>query len=406
MTTGITYKFGSTLCGVSALALLLGGCASLGGGSNDKNRSKYPSAKLSGRVQLDYSSANAKRSNVKYDDVELRRARLGLGGKLSKRVSYDLSGSIDDAGDIGLVGATIGWEPKGTDLEFTVGQFKTPMSLDETTSSKYISTLERASFTSAIEISRRLGVGVTHSGKRHTISAGVFGGNIETQPFASGRAIAARATYTPIAKKKQTLHLGGSFRHRTNNKDEGQIRYRQRPYAHVAERIISTGRIADSDTSIVGEAAYLRNNLWVAGEYNITNANCTGCRSNPSFKGYYAETGIVVGGRKTYKNGSFGRPKVDKPVSKGGYGAFAVVARYDELDLNNKDVDGGDMKNVILGADWWPTDRVRIGANYFSSKSNLGESGSGIGVDFNDLRRSNVSGESVNGTTIRVQYDF
>ncbi len=405
----------STIAIMLAFGIVGSGCASMNKitsldaprtkSKTDKKKS-YLTAKIKGRVMVDYANTHAKNANFDMDEVELRRAYLGVGGKVGKRISYGLSGSISDTGDIGLVGATIDWKPKGTNLKFRAGQFKTPMSLDESTSSKYTSTFERAAFTDAVEINRRLGIGFYHTGKRHSLAAGVFGGNIEHQPFASGMAYAARATYNPIKKKRQTVHLGASVRHRTDNKDEGLIRYRQRPYTHVADRIISTGRIAESDVVVGAEAAIINKNFWAAGEYSATYANCSTCASDPNFDGYYAEAGMFFGGRKRYSGGSFDRPEVNKPINKGGLGAFSVVARYDNINLDDGSFRGGDLGTTIVGADWYPTDHTRFGINYFNGNAGLGTSGSGLGTEFNNLRLSGVTSEKVNGFIVRAQYDF
>ncbi len=410
---------------ISAIIILTGmaisGCTSIGkitnmgvpGASSKKDKKankgkKKPflTAGISGRVMVDYTKARADNADFDINGFELRRADLGVDGRLGKRVRYEISGRVLDTGSVGLLDANIEWRPKGTDLRFRAGQFKTPMSLDETTSSRFTSTLERAAFTDAVDIGRRLGVGVSHTGKKHSFSAGVFGGEIEHQPFTSGIAYAARATYTPIKKKRQIVHIGTSVRYSTDNKDQGQIRYRQRPYTHIADRIISTGRIAESDLVVGTEAAIIKNKFWAAGEYSAIYASCSTCANNPNFNGYYAEAGMFFGGRKTYGGGRFGRPRVYKPINKGGIGAFSVVARYDKLDLNDGDLRGGDLGTAIIGADWYPTRNTRLGINYFNGNANLGNQGSGLGVEFDNLRRSGVTSEKVNGFVIRAQYDF
>ncbi len=59
-----------------------------------------------------------------------------------------------------------------------------------------------------------------------------------------------------------------------------------------------------------------------------------------------------------------------------------------------------------MGADWYPTDHTRFGINYFNGNAGLGNRGSGLGTEFNDLRRSGVTSEKVDGFIIRAQYDF
>ena len=376
--------------------------------SKTKTAKKNPfiTAKVSGRVMIDYTNARAKKSDLDITDFDVRRIYYGVSGKIGKEFSYSTSGSISDAADIGLVGATLDWKPRDSKIKVRVGQFKTPMSLDESTSSKYTSVYERAAFTDAVEINRRLGVAVYHSGKKHTFAAGAFGGNIEHQPFSSGTAVAVRGTYALVNKNDKTLHLGASIRYRTDNKDEGDIRYRQRPYAHISDRILSTGRIAKSDVVIGSEAAFIHKSFWMAGEYTLTNANCSSCKNDPNFDGYYMEAGMFFGGRKTYGGGSFGRPKVYKPVGKGGRGALSIVARYDSIDLSDRKEDGGKLGTTILGLDWYPTSHTRLGVNYFNADATFGDRSSGLGKVFNNLRKSGVPGETVEGVTFRVQYDF
>jgi phosphate-selective porin OprO/OprP len=48
------------------------------------------------------------------------------------------------------------------------------------------------------------------------------------------------------------------------------------------------------------------------------------------------------------KNGAnFGEIKIKKPVSEGGFGAFALVARYSALDLNSGPYSGTGLANLL-----------------------------------------------------------
>jgi len=182
--------------------------------------------------------------------------------------------------------------------------------------------------------------------------------------------------------------LGASFRHRNQGEDQSDLRYRQRPFTHVTgDRIINTTRFADSDTFYGVEGAVIKDNLWVAGEYASLNANGSDTNEDADFSGFYAEAGLFFGGKKTYKGGKFNRPKVDNPVGSGGYGAVSVVARYDNVDLEDG-VHLGQLETFVLGADWWPTKQTRIGINYFNADAENGNADSG------------------NGFVGRVQFDF
>jgi len=179
-----------------------------------------------------------------------------------------------------------------------------PNSLDEQTSSRFISTLERAAFTDAFEFNRRLGVSLNTKGDNYTFSAGVFGDNLNDGSQQQGYALAARGTFNPIKTDDVLVHLGASVRYRNIGDTQSDLRYRQRPVSHIPSRIISTGHIADSDVFVGAEAAAIVKNFWVAGEYGVTIADCVvaaGCTDDPSLHGAYGEAGIIFGGKRGYQ---------------------------------------------------------------------------------------------------------
>ena len=203
-----------------------------------------------------------------------------------------------------------------------------------------------------------------------------------------------------------TVHLGASTRYR-NQKEDSDIRYRQRPYTHIPGRIISTGSFAGKDMFYGVEAGVISGGLFATGEYGITNADNAGVGDNADFSGGYAEAGVFFGGHKTYKGGKYNRPVVDNPVTDGGYGAVALVARYDTLDLANNAVNGGQLDSIVIGADWYPVKNARIGINYFNADADLGTSTSGLDAEFAALVSAHaVTTETVNGFVARLGFDF
>ena len=244
-----------------------------------------------------------------------------------------------------------------------------------------MSTLERSAFTDAFALNRRLGVSVGTSGSNYSLNVGAYTTNVnEPTGGDEGHAFAARGTYNPIKTDETIVHLGASWRYRSTGEDGSDFRYRQRPYTHVAaSRIVDTGRFADSDNLYIGEALVMHKNIWAAGEYAALSANGSGINEDADFSGGYAEAGIMFGGKRTYKGAKYNRPVVDSPLGDGGMGALALVARYDTLDLDDGPYTG-QLDTVVLGADWWPTDHVRIGLNYFDVDAEDGSSESGSGL--------------------------
>ncbi|NNC38818.1 MAG: hypothetical protein EX271_05875 [Acidimicrobiales bacterium] len=362
--------------------------------------------KFGGRIQIDHAIIDSDVAGLDYSDTELRRARLNVSGNVTKGLKYKVELNTNSSERVNFEDAYLEWKPDGSNWKFKAGQFKTPNSLDEQTSSRFISTLERAAFTDAFEFNRRIGASVSTSGSNYTFTAGAFGDNLLNFNDQQSTAFAARGTFNPVKTDDTLVHLGASVRYRDQKDDASDLRYRQRPFTHIPSRIISTGRIAQSDMFYGAEAAAIYKNLWVSGEYGITDANCDACASDPSLNGGYIEAGVFLNGKKTYKGGKFNRPKVDSSLTNGGIGAISLVARYDTIDLADTSVNGGDLDSKIIGIDWWPTKNTRVGINYFDSSANLGTSTSGLDSDFAALVVAGAPKESVSGFVARVQYDF
>jgi phosphate-selective porin OprO/OprP len=339
---------------------------------------------VGGRFMLDYTIADLSNPDSEIKDEEIRRFRVNASGKLGKNLKYKVETTIDTDDDkLVFEDALIEYKPGGGAWKIKAGQQKTTVSLDEQTSSRFISTLERSAFTDAFGFSRRLGVTASTSGDNYSFSAGIFTSNLEGSGGGSpdrGKAASARVTYNPVKSEDMTVHLGASWRYREKGEDSSNLRYRQRPYTHVApSRIVDTGRFAKSDNTFGIEAAATTGKLWAAGEASILSANGADANADANFGGYYGEVGMFFGGKKVYKGGKFNRPEVDKPFGQGGYGAVSLVARYDSVDLQDE-VYTGKLDTVVLGADWWPTGKTRFGINYFNADAENGSADKGEGV--------------------------
>lgn len=363
--------------------------------------------KISGRVMLDYNLADADTADLDVSSGEARRIRLGVSGNFSDSIGYKAELNTDSSGEVSATDVYLdfkfaqGWKVRA-------GQMKTPNSLDELTSSRFISTHERGAFTDAFGLDRRLGVMAMNSGDQHTFSVGVFGENLDAGAADGGTAIAARGTYAFDLGEDDLIHVGGSVRYREQGDDSGLIRYRQRPYAHIPGRAISTGSIADSDTFVGLEAAAVISRFWAAAEIAQTNADCALCTGGEmKLQGHYLEAGVFLNGRRAYSGGKFDRPDVDKALGEdGGFGALALVARVDSIDQNADGVDGGELDTLVIGADWWPTDRVRLGINAFWSEVSLGTSTSGLDPAFASQVLLGTQSDDVSGAVVRLQFDY
>jgi phosphate-selective porin OprO/OprP len=63
---------------------------------------------------------------------------------------------------------------------------------------------------------------------------------------------------------------------------------------------------------------------------------------------------------------AFEEIKILNPVSKGGWGAWEVGARYSQLNLNDSGILGGRQEDITVGLNWYPQKGFRLMANWIN----------------------------------------
>jgi phosphate-selective porin OprO/OprP len=304
---------------------------------------------------------------------------LYFSGLIYDNVEYKLQ--LDFAGgDADLKDAYLGLTdfPLG---KLRMGHFKEPFSLDELTSSKYITFLERA-LPNIFAPGRNTGFMLhnTYPEERMTTAIGVFrstddyGEDVDD----GGYNITGRVTALPIYKNKgaNLVHLGAAYSYR--NPDDS-IQYRQRPEAHLTDRFVDTGSFVGDQVDLVGlEAAWVNGPLSLQGEYMMADVDRLGGGSDVEFDGYYVQASyFLTGEHRSYKTseGAFSRVKPKKNYSAaGGPGAWEVKARYSRLDLSDQDITGGELDNISAGLNWYLNPNTKIMWDYVhADKDNIGE---------------------------------
>lgn len=291
---------------------------------------------------------------------EVRRARLGFEGDMPGGFGYKFE--VDFAGgDAELADAIITYGDGA--LKVAAGHHNTFQSLEELTSSRFSSFMERAAFTDAFGFERRVGLSAQYKTGIVLMQAGLFTDNSGDLP---GDAWSAdgRIVLMPKVGNAQ-LHLGASVHH-TDLPSGDEVRYRQRPLVHfTGDRFINTGSIdADSELGYGAEAAIISGPFHAVGEIFRQEVAVPGA-SNPGFTGGYAEAGFFLTGEsRGYKSGVFDRTKPANPVGKGGLGAFQVNVRYDYLDLSDDGIAGGTQDGYQASLIWIPTAYTRLTLNY------------------------------------------
>jgi len=330
------------------------------------------SIKLRGRVYYDMADIDwsSPYGGGQSERNEFRTARLGVQaehGDFKFVAEFDFSGPDTKPNDIYLNYAT----PVG---DIRVGHFKTMNSLDEQTSSRFTTFMERGLATDLFHLDRRIGASYTWTGNGIYASAGVFGGrmddNFSFSEADGSSAIAARLAWSG-EHDGMRVHLGASWRRL--DYDLG-TRLRTYPQAHLSNRFAAAdfrrgAALGEADRSdFTGlEAALVRGPLHVQGEY--ARLALEGPAGDPEFDSAYIQAGwLITGETRPYKasKAAFNRIRPDRDITEGGWGAFEVAARFDTADLGDADL--GDIRSTTLGLNWYPLDHARISANYVTAE--------------------------------------
>lgn len=345
-----------------------------------------PEFDVRGRAHLDFGLVDADENDEIGSGSNLRRARLGVKGKLNDTWSfiaeYDFSGDGSDAQDLYLSREL--WQGK-----VKIGNSKVPMGLNELTSSNNITFIERAAPSNLVSFGRRNGLSYERASGPLNFQVMAFTNNLNDdndgdEPLGLG----GRVVYNPSIGDGQMLHLGVSAAYEDLG-DLEQMRLRERPEARPnnGTRVIDTGTIegVESNIRFGFESAYQAGPFSAEAEYLYTELD-RNSGSNPEFSGFHLQASYVLTGEsRSYSGGKFGSVK---PSSSSG--AWEVAARFSTADLNDSGIIGGEMDNVTLGLNYYLTPNLRFMANLIHA----------------DVDQGRFGDEDINIAIFRTQYHF
>lgn len=357
-------------------------------GLNFESADKAFTANIGGRIHADYGFIDDEffegTGNEIGDGSKFRRARIGMEGTMFSDWFYGLEinyGGSD--GSTGFTDAVIGYQ--GFDsTKITLGRHKMPAGLEELTSSNRISTMERSSPTNTFALGRFNGLSVATKGTNWTATGGVWMGEGDGDADNIGKdsdgGYAGRITFAPIQEENTVFHLGASYSHIELEDDflngvNQTARLRQRPNNNFFDiRPVDIRYAGTEDAQTIGlESAFIKGPFSVQGEYFTRDLNRDEFKDADVDGWYVLGTLTLTGETRGYKEGKMRTISPKNPVGQGGFGAWELVARYDELDLfdrsayqDNTFVNELGTKSEIwtLGVNWYVNDNIRFMANY------------------------------------------
>jgi len=411
---------------------------------------------MDNRVQFDAGTYfNLKNGMLNEDNtptmkggVSLRRVRMAVKAMVNKNwygeVDLNFSNGVFELEDayiqyLGLKNFT-----------FVAGNFKEDFSMEETTTSRYTTFMERAMVVSTFAPGRHIGMmGQWQGVDWLRISAGVSWQLVDTwetrfnveEYNKVGKEMGANYTgkivWMPWASKEfYGLHIGYNASYRSARKTddnyidgdklvgrgyEGNYFSTRNATAISRLKFLSCEYYGVKYDILQGyELAGYKDGFRVNGELitntSVMDKNYAGATANADTKffwGYYVQASyLLFGGKQRY---DISQSEFTQPSRGRNWGDVEVMARFDYLHLNSKDIYGGSGQNIALGVVYHINNNVKMMLNYQISKNDKYANNKGkaaIGRDINGDYTSNPKlaytdfGVRFNTLQARIEIDF
>jgi len=338
-----------------------------GGHLKIKSADKEFEMKIGGRIMADYAFIDEDDFNGAGNHgnaSEIRRARLFAAGTVftdwQYKAQFEFAGNGTSIKDMYI--RYRGWNPAA----ITLGNQHVPFGLEQMTSSKYTTFIERSVASDAFSLGRKNGLRFASGGEHWSLSAmahltGIDNDNSDQdEDYGYG----FRATYAPIAEKTRSVHFGAAAHHQEYEKSGGVLKQLEiRPEVHSAGKLFSSFEDTVKSANTYGlELAGVYGPFSFQSEYARREYNAISASKDQSLDSWYAYASyFITGESRVYKakTGSFARVK---PINQ-RYGAWEVALRYSELDLEDNGLGTkGDVTS--LGLNWYATPTIRFMADY------------------------------------------
>lgn len=325
-----------------------------------------------GRVFLDASSTGGSGfANRNLSGTEVRSLRLGAEGAYG-RIGWNLEGDFADNG--------VSWKSAyasfahalfGRKSELTVGNRLNDRGIDGSSSTSNTPFQERNVVGTLVLPQRGLfGVGLTERvfGRSWHASLSVAGNDLDNAGDGNDSLTwAARAHWNPLKRERAVVHLGAwAFYEDIGAGSAGVVRASAIGGHFNDEVKLAPGSVvgAESGRGHGLELATVAGSFWGSGEWGRRRIEGLDRRGayTAGYDAYAVSAGwFLGGGAPAYvaDTGTWGRVKVERPVTAGGRGAWELKARYENADF--RDLPGGAAGHAwTFGANWYLNDYSRV----------------------------------------------
>ena len=346
------------------------------------------------------------------DGVNMRRGRLFAEGTIAKDFDYkfeiEFANGFSPAGlSVPAAAGTVSNSPGPTDAwmqwksipvlgTLRVGNQKEPFSLEHLENYRLLGFMERsylfdAGQATAFNNGFSPGVSLfnTWAEDRVYTAGGFFKNESDLIGFGQNDgnyAATGRVGFLPVYRPDDPCvwYVGGAASHRDPVGGAVQVRIRNDvrngPFP-LLNLLANTGTITASSQTLYNlETAVAYGSFWAQGEYlvNLVNDARTSAAGpdlgTARFQGFYAASGVLLTGEsRTWnpKSATWNRivPRHnlgfgDECGGGGGVGAVELASRYSQFDASDKGIDGGRLRAVTVGLNWYWNPNMKMQFNY------------------------------------------
>jgi phosphate-selective porin OprO/OprP len=381
------------------------------------------------RIYLDGAAYFGDNKNIG-NGVNVRRMRFAmktiLWGHWGGEIDFDFAYNEVDIKDayVRYIGTKM-WQVKA-------GNFKEPFSMETTTTSRYLTFMERPVI-SKLAPSRHLGVSYRKWGLRYYFEAGLFSSKIANDLMQSqnkkggtnaGWSATGRFAFATIKRNNEVLHVGIAGSYRTPKIPEYGDPVNSFRFSNRAETSINRKKYVDTDwieyskhMTLLGlELAYAYKNFRVQGEYmrgkvSRDSTKVPAGEDKAVVKGLYGIFSWLINNADYYYN--MEEAEFSQINFRNNHkGAFELAFRYSYADANTfkKGVDipyiqGGACSVYSIGLNYYFNYNVKIMLNYNIVNNDRWADGKGK-YDTYKTNPTGKGGIDFNILQARVEIDF
>ncbi|MBV1876031.1 MAG: porin [Pseudomonadales bacterium] len=368
------------------------------GGLKIYTADKAFSFKLGGRVQWDFDVYDGALTadNDRRSGGDLRRARIELGGTFYTDWRYVFTVNLGQANSSGKTNfSSVGISYHGWDWgSVFVGRTKEPFGLEELTSSKSITSIERAYWVEATDVDSQPNYGIrvdgfSDFGLGWSAAINNPSGGPKDDSGQENFAFTGRLFYAPIAEPGHTLHFGAAFTDRGID-DPVELNGFKLDIAEHGGKLDSRKLLLDEDRQWQLEAVMIRGQVSLQGEYFHRHLGGAAGGPDGDVDGYYIQLAYTLTGEsRGYKN----KVGYIDSIKPGAGGAWEVVLKYDYIEFDQDGFDTEEVSGVLIGTNYYPNRNMKIMLNY-------------IAVDSRDLASTADGDSDADVLSLRLQFAF